>query len=132
VAAALAGGAPLTGVGEPIAPADLVGLELPRSRIEDGTLIAQVRATDRFGNSQLNVDSEELRAFGLVLGAGIDLEVVEGRFEARYVSTFGDAAVDDLLVYEDAQQQLAVAVNRGSAADRLDLGLDSEVRLRLA
>jgi S-adenosylmethionine hydrolase len=35
------------------------------------------------------------------------------------------------LIYEDAQQQLAVAVNRGSAAERLDLGLDSEVRIRL-
>jgi S-adenosylmethionine hydrolase len=131
VAAALAGGAPLGVVGEPFAPADLVGLELPRSRIEDGTLIAQVRAIDRFGNTQLNVDQDELRAFGLTLGATVAVEVVEGPFEARCVSTFGDTEPDDLLLYEDAQQQLALAVNRGSAAERLDLGLDSEVRLRL-
>ncbi len=131
VAAALAGGASLGAVGEPFAPVDLVGLELPRSRIEDGTLIAQVRTVDRFGNSQLNVDRDELRAFGLTLGARVELEVVEGRFEARCVRTFGDAEPYDLLLYEDAQEQLALAVNRGSAAERLDLGLDSEVRLRL-
>jgi S-adenosylmethionine hydrolase len=132
VAAALAGGASLRGVGEPVTPADLAGLELPHSWVEDGTLIAQVRATDQFGNIELNVDREELRSFGLTLGATVGLDVVEGHFEARYVSAFGDARPDELLLYEDAQQQLALAVNRGSAVERLDLGLDSEVRLRLA
>jgi S-adenosylmethionine hydrolase len=132
VAAALAGGAPLTGVGEPIAPAGLVGLELPLSRVEDGTLIAQVRTVDWFGNTQLNVDHDEREAFGLSVGGRVELEVVDGRFEARCLATFGDANAGELLIYEDAQQQLAVAVNRGSAAERLDVGLDSEVRIRLA
>ncbi|MEA2354959.1 MAG: hypothetical protein QOD61_1088 [Solirubrobacteraceae bacterium] len=132
VAAALAGGAPLTGVGEPIAPAGLVGLELPLSRVEDGTLIAQVRTVDWFGNTQLNVDHDEREAFGLSVGARVELEVVDGCFEARCLATFGDADAGELLIYEDAQQQLAVAVNRGSAAERLDVGLDSEVRIRLA
>ncbi|MEA2264562.1 MAG: hypothetical protein QOE27_145 [Solirubrobacteraceae bacterium] len=132
VAAALAGGAPLTGVGEPIAPAGLVGLELPLSRVEDGTLIAQVRTVDWFGNTQLNVDHDEREAFGLSVGGRVELEVVDGRFEARCLATFGDADAGELLIYEDAQQQLAVAVNRGSAAERLDVGLDSEVRIRLA
>jgi S-adenosylmethionine hydrolase len=132
VAAALAGGASLAAVGKSFAPAELVGLELPRSRIEDGTLIAQVRTVDRFGNTELNVDRAELRAFGFEIGAAAEVEVVDGQFEAVYVNAFGDAAVEALLLYEDAQQQLALAVNRGSAAERLDLGLDSEVRLRLA
>ncbi len=132
VAAALAGGVPLVGVGESLAPADLVGLELPRSRVLDGILFAQVRAIDHFGNSQLNVDHEELGAFGLTIGAAVDLEVVDGAFRAGYVRAFADAPANELLLYEDSQQQLAVAVNHGSAAERLDLGLDSEVRLRLA
>jgi S-adenosylmethionine hydrolase len=131
VAAALAGGASLGGVGRAFAPAELIGLELPRSRVEDRTLIAQVRTVDRFGNTQLNVDRKELRAFGLEIGVTVEVEVVEGVFEAVCVNAFGDAAVEALLLYEDAQQQLALAVNRGSAAERLDLGLDSEVRLRL-
>ncbi|MGI8802163.1 MAG: SAM hydrolase/SAM-dependent halogenase family protein [Solirubrobacteraceae bacterium] len=132
VAAALAGGAALAGVGKPFAPAELVGLELPRSRVEGGVLVAQVRTIDVFGNTQLNVDAAELRSFGLEIGVSVELQVVDGRFGACYVSAFSDAPADDLLLYEDSQQQLAVAVNRGSAAERLDLGLDSEVRLRLA
>ncbi len=131
VAAALAGGAGLSGVGEPFAPVELVQLKLPLSRVEDGALVAQVRAIDVFGNSQLNVDHAELVAFGLTIGAALEIEVVDGRFPTNYVSAFADAAPDDLLLYEDAHQQLAVAVNRGSAAERLDLGLDSEVRVRL-
>ena len=132
VAAALAGGAQLSGVGEPFAPADLVGLDLPRSRVEDdGTLVAQVRAIDRFGNTQLNVDHAELASFGVAHGVAVRIEVVDGVFAARSVSAFGEGAPDELLVYEDAQQQLAIAINRGSASERLDLGLDSEVRLRL-
>lgn len=133
VAAALAGGAQLSGVGEPFAPVDLIGLDLPRSSIEDdGTLVAQVRAIDRFGNTQLNVEHADIANFGLAHGAAVGLEVVDGRFDARYVNAFGEGAPDELLVYEDAQQQLAIAINRGSASERLDLGLDSEVRLRLA
>lgn len=132
VAAALAGGAQLSGVGEPFAPGGLVGLDLPQSRIEeDGALVAQVRAIDRFGNTQLNVDHRDLTDFGLAMGVAVGIEVVDGSFEARYVSAFGEGAPDELLVYEDAQQQLAIAINRGSASERLDLGLDSEVRLRL-
>jgi S-adenosylmethionine hydrolase len=132
VAAALAGGAQLQGVGLPFAPADLVGLDLPRSSIENGTLVAQVRAIDRFGNTQLNVDHAEIESFGLEIGASIELEVVDGQFAARYVYAFGEGAAEEILLYEDAQQQLAIAINRGAAAERLDLGLDSEVRLRLA
>ncbi len=131
VAAALAGGAALDTVGEPFDPGELVRLELPRSRVVDGTLIAEVRSIDHFGNSQLNVDHDELCAFGLRIGAAVELEGAGGCFAARHLNAFGAAAVDELLLYEDAQQQLAVAVNRGSAAGRLGLSQDSEVRIRL-
>jgi S-adenosylmethionine hydrolase len=35
----------------------------------------------------------------------------------------------DLLLYEDAYRALSLAVNRGSAAERLGLYLDAEVRV---
>ena len=37
---------------------------------------------------------------------------------------------DQLLVYEDAQRNLALAVNRGSALGELGLSRDTELRLR--
>ena len=36
----------------------------------------------------------------------------------------------DLLLYEDAYRTLALAVNRGSAAERMGVGLDDELRIR--
>ena len=54
------------------------------------------------------------RAFGLTLGA---LGRARGRrrasSQARYVYAFGEGAADEILLYEDAQQQLAIAINRG-------------------
>ncbi len=38
----------------------------------------------------------------------------------------------ELLLYEDAYRTLALAVNRGSAADRIAVGLDDELRIRPA
>jgi S-adenosyl-L-methionine hydrolase (adenosine-forming) len=56
---------------------------------------------------------------------------VEGEeHDAQYATTFADVAAGELLLYEDAYRTLALAVNRGSAADRMALGLDDEVRLR--
>jgi len=132
VAAALAGGAPLTGCGVAFAPEELVGLDLPGSRVDGATLVAQVRSIDHFGNSQLNVDHDELVGFGLTLGGMVEVEVAAGCFTGRYLSAFADAPPGELLLYEDAQQQLAVAVNRDSAAVQLGLSLDSELRLRRA
>ena len=69
VAAHLAAGTPLSEVGEPCDPDDLVRLELPRPRfLGDGTLEAQAIYIDRFGNVQLNVEHEELTRTAFKLG----------------------------------------------------------------
>ncbi len=39
-------------------------------------------------------------------------------------------APGELIVYEDAYRTLAVAINRGDAANTLGLASDTEVRLR--
>jgi S-adenosylmethionine hydrolase len=48
----------------------------------------------------------------------------------HYVRTFADAVPDELLLYEDAQRRLAVAVNHGNAATRLGLAVDDELGIR--
>src|SRR5436309_4487854 len=60
VAAQLAAGAPFAEAGEPIDPARLVTLELPRPRLEDGVLVAHALYVDRFGNVQLDARHEDL------------------------------------------------------------------------
>ncbi len=53
-----------------------------------------------------------------------------GAPQALYARTFADAAPGELLLYEDAYRTLALAVNRGSAAERLALVPGAAVPLR--
>ena len=131
VAAALAGGATLSRAGTPIDAADLVVLSLPTAQIRDGAVVAHVRYVDRFGNLQLNVGHEDVAQSGLRLGRAATIEPGDGSAHpVHYVRTFADAVPDELLLYEDAQRRLAVAVNHGDAAKRLGLGVDDELRVR--
>ena len=131
VAAALAGGATLTDAGPPIDADGLVVLSLPVPQIRDGAVVAHVRYVDRFGNLQLNVGHEDLAQTGLRLGRAATIEPGDGSAHpAHYVRTFADATSGELLLYEDAQRRLAIAVNHGDAATRLGLAVDDELRIR--
>ena len=133
VAARLADGAQLAEAGEPCDPDELIGLTLPRPRTEDGVLIAHAVYIDRFGNVQLNVGHEDLADSGLKMGHSAHLELSSGTsHQAVFARTFADVGVDELLVYEDAYRRLAVAINHGSAAARLGLAVDDELRIRPA
>jgi S-adenosylmethionine hydrolase len=131
VAAALANGVTVPEVGDPLDPAELVALELPRARFADGTLIAHVRYVDGFGNVQLNAGHEDLADTGLKLGRVALVELDGDRaLAAQYARTFADVARGDLLLYEDAARRLSVAVSHGDAADRLGVDIDDELRIR--
>jgi len=152
VAAALAAGTPLAGVGEPLAVEELRILELPVAQLLDGALLAHVLRFDHFGNLILDASHEQLQAAGIRLGEALTVEVagrgVAGRgvaggeaagnevvgnvHLARYASTFADVAPGELLLYEDAQLMAALAVNRGSAAALLAAQRDSELLVRRA
>jgi S-adenosyl-L-methionine hydrolase (adenosine-forming) len=131
VAAQLAAGAPLAQAGEPCDPNELVRLELPAARLQDGVLVAHALYIDRFGNVQLDAGHEDLAGTGLKLGHRVELELGSGRYHhAHFVRTFADVDPDALLIYEDAYRKLAVAVSHGNAAAHLRLGVDDEVRIR--
>ena len=130
VAAALAGGAPIEEAGSPLGADDLVTVELPEARSEDGALVAHVLTLDRFGNAGLNVSHEEMAGTGITLGSTVEIEAGEERYLAAYASTFADVGPGELIVYEDAYRSLAIAINRGDAGATLGLQADAEVRLR--
>jgi S-adenosyl-L-methionine hydrolase (adenosine-forming) len=131
VAAHLAAGAKLIEAGEPLDPRDLVRLESPRARVEPGPrVVAHVVRADRFGNLILDFAEPELPASGLRLGRPLRAEAGGGDHEAVYARAFADVAEGGLLLYLDSSGSLALAVNRGSAAERLGIGPGDEVRLR--
>jgi S-adenosylmethionine hydrolase len=131
VAARLADGVPLAQAGEPCDPDELVELELPRPRLEGGTLVAHALYVDRFGNVQLDADHEDLSGLGLRLGRRVGLEAGSGGSQlAHYARTFAEVEAGGLLLYEDGHQRVAVAVSHGDAATRLGLSVDGELRIR--
>jgi S-adenosylmethionine hydrolase len=132
VAGALAAGAPLGDAGEPLEPSELITLDLPVARIEESTLVAHALSIDRFGNVTLDALHDQLAEAGLRLGRKVVVAIDGEEHDAQYATTFADVAAGELLLYEDAYRPLALAVNRGSAADRMAVGLDDEVRLRTA
>jgi S-adenosylmethionine hydrolase len=133
VAARLASGVPIAEVGEPCDPPELIALELPKPRREQGELVAHAVYIDRFGNVQLDAGHGDLVGSGLKLGHAVELALASGSVHgARYARTFAEVGVRELLVYEDAHRVLAVAVNHGSAAERLGVGVDDELRIKPA
>jgi S-adenosyl-L-methionine hydrolase (adenosine-forming) len=132
VAAALAAGERLSAVGEPLAVESLRRLGLPSPELSEGSLTAHVLRNDTFGNLILDATDEHLQALGAELGDDITVRHTGGVHTARYSATFAEVAPGELLIYEDAQQMVAIAINRGSAAERLGLRPDDDLLVHRA
>ena len=131
VAAQLAAGAPLADAGEPCELDRLATIELPRPVREGGAILAHAMYVDRFGNVQLSAGHDELAGWGLKLGRRVELEIGDrGPYPAHYVRTFADVDPNELLIYEDADRMLAVAISHGDAATQLGLRAGDELRIK--
>ena len=129
VGAHLAAGVALGDAGEPLEPDELVRLELPEGRLEGDEVVAHVLAIDRYGNVTLDAEHVLLARSGLRLGQSVVVEAAGREHTAVYAHAFTDVAAGELLLYEDAYRTLALAVNRGSAADTIGVALDAELRV---
>ena len=129
-AARLAAGAPFSALGEPIDPRSLVALLLPEPRVEEGLLVGEVAGRDAFGNLQLFASGARLRQAGFVPGARIGVECCGAVHAATVARTFADVSPGALLVYPDAHDRVAIAVNGGDAAARLAVEPGEEITLR--
>ena len=130
VAAQLALGLELARLGPAVPPESLVRLTLPEPRIEPGLLAARCIAVDRFGNVQLNVRGEHLREAGIEPGARAEVELATDRYYAVTARTFADVGVGEIAVYEDAYQNVSIAIRRGNAAETLLVAPGDPVALR--
>jgi len=132
VAAHLARGASLSDAGERIEAGSLVRIEAPEPVIETGRVVAHVVSIDRFGNAALDLADRHLPQSGLRMGRPVTVEVEGSSREAVFALTFADVPDGGLLLYEDSNVSLALAVNRGNAAAELSLEAGAEVVLRPA
>jgi S-adenosyl-L-methionine hydrolase (adenosine-forming) len=131
-AAHLALGVPVHDLGPPLSRDALVRLDLPEPRIDDAGLGATVLYVDRFGNMQLNLTRAHLESAGVVPGTRLEVEVGGERYFATATRTFGDARPGEIVLYEDSYRNVAVAINRGSAAQMFAVGPGHAVELHVS
>ncbi|HVL87662.1 MAG TPA: S-adenosyl-l-methionine hydroxide adenosyltransferase family protein [Candidatus Thermoplasmatota archaeon] len=130
VAARLDGGLDPSEVGREVE--SFVDLDFGSPRVEGGRIEAVVVSIDTFGNVVTNV-SEEVLASRLSLGDSLRI-AGPGKapsVEAPWLPTYGFAAAGDLLVLAGSAGFVEIAVNQGSAADRLDLHEGDAVRFEV-
>jgi S-adenosylmethionine hydrolase len=130
VAAALAAGEPLGDVGESLELGRLRRMGIPTAHLAGGVLIAHVLRSDTFGNLILDAAHEQLVELGARRGDVLTVEHNGIRHATTYAETFAEVTPRELLIYEDAQQMVSLAVNRGSAAQLLGAEQDDELLIR--
>jgi S-adenosylmethionine hydrolase len=133
VAAHLALGEAPSELGEPLEAGELAPLERTPPGIDPGRRVeASVAYVDRFGNAALELSADELVDSGLKLGHRVWVEAGGVTLDAVYLLTFADVPAGALLLYLDSYGNLALAVNRASAAERLGINSGDRVVLRPA
>jgi S-adenosylmethionine hydrolase len=118
-------------LGPPLDPDALARLDLPEPEVGANRIRATVLYVDRFGNVALNLTREHLEQADIVPGKQVELEAGGERYFAVAARTFADARSGDLILYEDAYRNVAVAVNRGDAGTVLRVRPGQELRIRL-
>ncbi len=131
VAAHLAAGVAIDELGPAVDPATLVRLEIPEPRVAEGRIGGTCIAVDRFGNVQLNVRAGDLERAGIESRAKVEIELGSERYYAVAAETFSDVAAGAIAVYEDAYENVSIAISRGSAADTFAIAPGDAVVLRL-
>jgi S-adenosyl-L-methionine hydrolase (adenosine-forming) len=130
-AAYLALGVEPAELGPPLALDALVRLDLPLPVKRDGAVSAAVLYVDRFGNMQLNLTRDDLEQVGVVPGTRLELDLGGDRYFATAARTFADARPGEIVLYEDSYRNIAIAINRGSAAEMFAAHAGQSVTLHL-
>lgn len=124
-AAHLCLGVPLTALGQPVDPLSLLPGLLPLSREAGGTVIAEVLWVDRYGNCQLNVDPDEVAAFG----RRVQLRWSDDVRTADRADTYQRITPGQVGLVTDSYGMLSVCMGRRSAAAELAMPVGTEVTL---
>lgn len=124
-AAHLCSGVDLGDLGLDVDPATLTPGMIPITQEKDGTLVAEVLWTDRFGNLQLNVDPDEIEGFG---------DRIELRFDRRSRTgvrhdTYARIPSGEVGLVVDSYGLVTIAADRSSAAEELGIATGDEVVL---
>jgi S-adenosylmethionine hydrolase len=130
-AAHLATGVAPEELGPAVDPQSLVRLELPKPEVGEARIRATVLYIDRFGNVQLNLSRADVEHAGIGPGAKLELDLGVDRYYATAASAFADARAGDIILYEDAYQNIAVAITDGNAAEMFSIRPGRQLSIRV-
>jgi S-adenosyl-L-methionine hydrolase (adenosine-forming) len=130
-AAHLARGVAIDELGPPIDPQALVRIDVPEPEVGQNRIRASVLYVDHFGNIELNLTREHLEQADVLPGVTVELELALERFYATAARTFADARPGDIILYEDAYRNVAIAISGGSAAEMFGVSPGQEVKIHL-
>lgn len=119
VAAHLARGTPIESVGPRIL--DFVKKPLPKPRPQGDKLVGTVLRIDKFGNIITNLKREDLPRDFSIRVAGLPI--------TRLCASFSEAEPGEFLAFEGSTGYIELALNQGSAADRLSIGRGAEIEV---
>jgi len=126
-AAWLAKGVDLSGLGRTLTSWNT--LVVPEPASAEDQIVGEVLRVDRFGNLVTNVDR---RTFDRFAGGG-GIEIVAGtQAVGKVVATYADAEPGAVCALFGSSEHLEVAVNGGSAAERLSLARGARVTISRA
>jgi len=130
-AAHLSNGVAPEELGPAVEPPSLIRLELPKPEVGEARIRATVLYIDRFGNVQLNLSRADVERAGIVPGTRLELDLGVDRYYATAASAFADARAGDIILYEDAYQNIAVAITDGNAAEMFSIRPGQELSVRV-
>jgi len=119
VAARLASGLPLEQVGTEMDVEELERIEERMPTVEDDHVHGEVAQVDHFGNLTLNLQRSDLESAGISLGDDVEVRCSGKTMVVPFLETYGQAGRGRLVVCEDSFRTVTLAVNQGSAAQRL-------------
>lgn len=119
-AGSLAAGLALGELGDAFDPSSLARASTPGFDLDGTALRVSVQHVDRFGNVQLSAEPADLDT---LFSPGGRAEVItrDDRYYVQCAATFADVDRGELVLYEDSDLSLSIAVNQGNAAELLDV-----------
>lgn len=91
---------------------------------------AEIIDIDRFGTARLNIQSHDKERIDLEIDKHVELMLSSRTEQVTFKNTFSDVAPGETLILIDSSGFLSIAVNTGSAADKL--GLYTGMRIHLS
>lgn len=123
VGAHLASGVTLENFGEAIDLESIVRLDLPSLEIDRNIITGCIQYIDRFGNSITNIHNSVLK------GKSWQIIVKDRVIDSG--KTYSDVDLEQAITLIGSHGWIEIAVNGGSAADRLQLAYQDTVRVKL-